>query len=90
MNLLGRRPKRQKNPAARTYGGTKTIHRTGALDVETHNGRVVSVWFRCQVLPFRQTEVGDDRSKEMGRMYDGMHDGMTFGIDAVDLVDLRS
>lgn len=47
------------------YGGDKTIHRTGWLDIETRNGEVVAVWFRCAMLPFRQTEIGKERAGEM-------------------------
>jgi hypothetical protein len=53
----------------RMYGGTGTIHRTGYVDVETHNGQVVAVWFRCQPLDFEQTEVEMDRGADMMRMY---------------------
>jgi hypothetical protein len=47
------------------YGGDKTFHRTGWLDIETRNGEVVAVWFRCAMLPFRQTEVDKHRAKDM-------------------------
>ncbi len=50
-----RRPEDAK--ATRFYGDGTTIHHTGHLDVETHEGKVVAVWFRCQVLPFKQVEV---------------------------------
>lgn len=49
----------------RVYGHDKTIHRTGYLDVETYNGKVVSVWFRCQQLPFKQHPVDSYRKREM-------------------------
>jgi hypothetical protein len=52
-------------PEGRFYGDGGTIHRTGHLDVETHDGQVVSVWFRCQMLPFKQTEVDERRAAEM-------------------------
>lgn len=51
----------------RYYGNGGTIHRTSYLDVETYKGQVVSVWFRCQMLPFRQTEVDKPRAEEMTR-----------------------
>jgi hypothetical protein len=47
---------------SRYYGDGGTIHSTGQIDVEVHNGRVVSVWFRCQELPFRQVEVSTERA----------------------------
>lgn len=57
--------------AGRYYGGDQTIHRTGYVDVETDSkGRVVSVWFRCQPLPFKQTVVGVDRANDMRGMYE--------------------
>jgi hypothetical protein len=52
-------------PKTRFYGGTGTIHSTGHVDVETRNGNVVAVWFRCSMLPFEQTKVGLDRAEEM-------------------------
>ncbi len=51
----------------RYYGDGGTIHHTGYLAVETRQGRVVAVWFRCQMLPFRQTEVDAQRAGEMDR-----------------------
>jgi hypothetical protein len=53
----------------RFYGGEGTIHGTSCVNVETHDGKVVSVWFRCQGLPYDQTEVDVNRSMEMTRMY---------------------
>lgn len=50
------------------YGAGRTIHQTGHVDVETHNGKVVSVWFRCLALPFRQSEVHEIRAHEMAHM----------------------
>jgi len=52
----------------RYYGGTGTIHGTGYLDVEVYQGEVVSVWFRCQELPFKQANVSASRGEEMQRM----------------------
>lgn len=49
-------------PAVRFYGDGNTIHSTGHLDVETRDGKVVAVWFRCQMLPFKQAEVGASRA----------------------------
>lgn len=50
---------------SRFYGGDNTIHQTEQLQVEVSNGRVVSVWFRCQMLPFEQVDVGGSRVDEM-------------------------
>lgn len=52
----------------RFYGDNATIHSTTILNVETHNGEVVSVWFRCQPIAFDQTEVDDDRATAMKAM----------------------
>ena len=49
----------------RYYGDGGTIHSTNHLDVETHNGTVVAIWFRCQMLPFKQFEVGGERAGSM-------------------------
>lgn len=53
-------------PHARYYGDGGTIHSSRLLDVEvTQHGEVVSVWFRCQMLPFRVSVVGDRRAEHM-------------------------
>ena len=55
------------------YGHDKTIHRTGHVDVEVDTeGRVVSVWYRCQPLPFFQTTVWKARADEMDGLYQKM------------------
>ena len=52
----------------RFYGGDQTIHGNDSLDVEVDkNGRVVAVWFRCSIVPFRQHDVDDHRAKAMTR-----------------------
>lgn len=56
---------------SRYYGDGGTIHQTGHLDVETHHGTVVAVWFRCQQLPFQQTEVDGERATEMETLSHG-------------------
>lgn len=39
------------------YGGDKTIHDTGHVDVVLdEDGNVSAVWFRCALLPFKQSE----------------------------------
>lgn len=67
---------------ARFYGDGGTIHHTGHLDVETRNGEVVSVWFRCQMLPFKQTEVDEHRAGEM-KFKSGPLPNLT-GVEVVD------
>ena len=53
------------------YGHDRTIYRTTKLDVETKDGKVVAVWFRCMALPFQQSEVGAERAEDMAEMYAG-------------------
>ncbi len=53
----------------RYYGDGGTIHSSGQLDVEIHDGKVIAVWFRCQPLPFRQSNASIHRAKEMKSMY---------------------
>lgn len=54
----------------RYYGSDMTVHPNTDLDVEVdEQGRVVSVWFRCQPLPFKEVVVRDSRAAEMRRMY---------------------
>jgi len=55
---------------SRLYGHDGTIHRTEYVNVETYNGKVVAVWFRCQALPFDQSETGINRANEMIKMYE--------------------
>lgn len=61
------------------YGGDGTIHSTTYVDVETHKGKVVAVWFRCSQLPFLQTEVDADRAAEMYHQHLLPIDGIVFG-----------
>jgi hypothetical protein len=50
----------------RYYGEGGTLHGTTELDVETDaTGRVVAVWYRCQMLPFKQRTVSDERAIHM-------------------------
>lgn len=42
-----------------TYGKSATIHQTGTIDIQVHEGKVVGVWFRCLSLPFQVAEVQD-------------------------------
>lgn len=54
-----------KAQGGRFYGDGGTIHHSSEVDVETHDGKVVAVWFRCQPLPFRQARVRAERAAEM-------------------------
>lgn len=55
---------------SRYYGDGGTIHHTGHVDIETDRGEVVSVWYRCQLLPFEQkVDVTADRANEMRLAY---------------------
>lgn len=62
-----------KDPTGlRYYGSDMTIHAGGEVNVELDKcGKVISVWFRCQPLPFTQTITADSRADEMRRMYEG-------------------
>lgn len=54
----------------RLYGDENTLHGNEELSVEVNaHGRVVAVWFRCQALPFHQSNVSWDRCNEMRRAY---------------------
>jgi len=56
MNFANKWRKKQKLAApSRFYGDGGTIHGSGELDVEVHEGKVIAVWFRCQQLPFKQS-----------------------------------
>jgi hypothetical protein len=58
----------------RYYGDGGTIHHSIGVDVEiSKSGEVVSVWFRCQPLPFQSTVVDDIRVDEMRKMYVGLN-----------------
>lgn len=64
-----RRQKEFERTGTRYYGDGGTIHNSIKLNVEMSRGRVCSVWFRCQALPFDVTVVDDDRAADMHRMY---------------------
>jgi hypothetical protein len=71
MRILERlrwKAKQRLAGSSRFYGDGGTIHSSGYLDVETREGMVVAVWFRCQVLPFKQTAIDEHRATEMARM----------------------
>lgn len=68
----------------RYYGDGGTIHHTGYVDVDVdRNGHVVSVWFRCQLLPFRQTNVDDHRALEMYAAYKHFNSELS-GVEIID------
>jgi len=49
------------------YGGDRTWHNTGTVDVQLNkDGDVVAVWFRCRMLPFTQSSrfTADDLPKQ--------------------------
>jgi hypothetical protein len=64
---ITRRWRRKQRLAApgRYYGDGGTWHHSQILDVETADGAVVAVWFRCQALPFREIRVEPARAAEM-------------------------
>ena len=68
----------------RYYGDGGTIHHSGWLDVETFRGTVVAVWFRCQPLPFNQTEVDGDRATEMEHMAQLRRESFLVGVEVMD------
>lgn len=68
---------------ARFYGDGGTIHRTGHLDVETKDGKVVAVWFRCCRLPFQQAEVTQERSDQLGSFV------LNYSITGVEIKDIE-
>ncbi len=68
----------------RFYGNGGTIHSTTDINVEIHDGKVVGVWFRCQALPFTQSDYGESRAEELKDMY--KHNPMP-EIHGLNLVD---
>lgn len=86
--LVGNRRWRLKQRAARPgryYGDGGTIHASTALDVETtQDGRVVAVWFRCQMLPFEQVAVEGARASEMISAYSGAEVPVLTGVEVQD------
>lgn len=64
-------------------GGTIHTHTSRWVDVEIHEAHVVSVWFRCQLLPFQEHAVTGERAVEMFGAYDGKPPGIS-GVFVVD------
>lgn len=52
------------------------------LDVETHNGVVVAVWFGCRMLPFRQIPVDINRAHSM--LMTDLGDPEIIGVEVAD------
>jgi|GEM_PF-2975960 len=76
----------------RRYGDDRTIHRTGEVNVElAGDGKVVSVWFRCALVPFTQTVVDDGRAAEMRGAYQSHppepHTAVVFADESTPPVD---
>jgi hypothetical protein len=68
-----RRQKEFERTCTRYYGDGGTIHGTQWLDVQVDiEGRVVAVWFRCQLLPYRVHAVDGAQAKDMRHAYDAM------------------
>jgi len=80
-----RRQKEFYRTGTRYYGDGGTIHQSPELDVETdRRGKVVAVWFRCQMLPFRQSVVGEDRATEMASAYSNNYIPELHGVEVRD------
>ena len=58
--------KQELSSPSRYYGDGGTIHSTNALDIDTDaGGNVIAVWFRCQLLAFRQVRCSEHRTQEL-------------------------
>ena len=66
------RAKQRLAGASRYYGDGGTIHTSGSLNVEVCDGHVVAVWFRCQMLPFKQRDVDTWRAEGMQGVSDNL------------------
>lgn len=69
---------------SRFYGDGGTVHSSGVLDVEIHDGRVVAVWYRCQQLPYQVTTVSPERSAEMDEMHSNQDWPKITGVELLD------
>lgn len=67
--LFDKKQELARATGARYYGDGGTIHHDNILDIEVRNGEVVSVWFRCQMLPFRVDKVDRERANEMKKAH---------------------
>ena len=84
-NRLRWKAKQKLAGPSRYYGDGGTIHHSGYLDVETFEGKVVAVWFRCQPLAFKQVRVDTLRGTEMDDMYEDY--GSNYLLTGVEVVD---
>lgn len=66
----------------RFYGDGGTVHGTGHLDVETFNGEVIAVWFRCQMLPFQQVVIDEQRANSVKS-----RDGVGVRVRGIEVID---
>lgn len=65
-----RNPPPEAPPETMRYGDDNTYHHTGHVDVEvTKTGKVVSVWYRCATLQFRQSRANPKRAADMLEIY---------------------
>ena len=70
--LAWRLKQRLAGPGHRYYGDGGTLHSSGELDVCTdRDGNVTQVWFRCQLLAFRQAR-DTDREIQQGARLSGV------------------
>lgn len=83
--LFQRKQALAREGGSRYYGDGGTIHQTGEVNVELDkDGKVVSVWFRCQMLPFTQRVVDDRRAAEMRQAYFDIPVSRMSGVEIVD------
>jgi hypothetical protein len=68
----------------RYYGDGGTIHHTNEVNIETFDGAVVAVWFRCSMLAFTTREVEAARAKEMIGAYVTDAGALLSGIEIQD------
>lgn len=70
--LAWRTKQRLAGPGRRYYGDGGTIHSSGEVDVcLDKQGNVAQVWFRCQLLAFRQSD-SRDREYQQGARLSGV------------------
>ena len=61
-----------------------TIHDDQCVNIELRNGKVVAVWFRCQMIPFTADEVDEARAMELEK---AQLEYPLPGITGMDLLD---
>lgn len=72
---------------SRYYGDGGTIHNSTVLNVETHHGTVVAVWFRCSPLAFTQHESDAERATSMEAMYGNEKRSGGYRLTGVELAE---